>query len=130
MLWAAGGRYICAIDPGMGKSRIAAAVIAVFLTVIYPSPAHSNKVHVIFPNPYLYHRDRDVFKGLWVIYNSADRVVYHSSQYGLDFDSDKGDWFIYDEADHVIFQDPDNFHRFSGGHPCFCLTATPGGRAE
>ena len=128
MLWHTKGRYICAIDPGMGKSRIAAAAVAVFLTVLYPKD--TKKIHVIFPNPYLCNRDRDVFQGLWTIFNSSDRVVYHSGHCGLAFDCDKDDWFIYDEADHMIFRDPDNFHRFTGGHPCFCLTATPGGSSE
>ena len=105
---------VCVVPAGQGKSRIAAYLILLLLSI-----EQDLQAYIVYPNKYLMERDQEAFRFYWDVLK--DRVHF---QVGLDFSPQPDDVIIADEADDFLFSDLTAFIDKIKYNPTICFTAT------
>jgi len=110
-------RQIFVLPCGGGKSRVAASIALLLLTL----RCSIKKIHLVYLNEVLKRKDAEDFQDLWAMMPNAERVEYHSS---IDFTPGPNSVVILDESDQYTFNDPVAFLKFARKSKCIGLTAT------
>lgn len=82
------------------------------------------KVHLVFINEVLMHKDKADFDELWTLSGLQESVIYHND---IKFEVTTQELVIFDEADEYIYENTKAFLNFVKQYYCICLTATSGG---